>query len=82
MNKCKQKNTNTLFIEYKGNLYTNKEDSSLDIHDLFIIAKNKDIPNINQLLHIVKAHVHYECIYHDEIMKKIKPLIPYYSSST
>ena len=72
MNNC------ILFVEYKGELITNSNDRTLDIHDLFVIAKNKNIANINQLIHIVKAHVHYGCSYTDDIMTKIKPFVSYY----
>lgn len=73
-----KRNNCILFIEYKGELITNTNDQTLDIRDLFVIAKNKDIANINQLIHIIKAHVHYGCTYTDDVMMKIKPLLSHY----
>jgi hypothetical protein len=71
----------TSFIEYRGEFYVN-DDNELSISDLYFLAQHSDIPNIRNLLKIVKNHIQLGCIYNQEIMEKIKPIADLYYKYT
>jgi hypothetical protein len=59
-----------MFIEYRGTFYTNADASAknvnmnvADLSSLYLVAKNKDVPNIEQLVMMYQASKLYGCQY-------------------
>jgi hypothetical protein len=59
------------FIEYRGDIVattTRNQQQHLSMTDLWIMAKNKKVDNIEALVKVREAHQKYKCTYDESIM--------------
>ena len=64
-----------MFIEYRGQVHVFED--YVDIESAWLIVKHSHVPNVRQLVALVKAASLYGCSYmqHETAMATIRPLV-------
>lgn len=62
----------TLALEYNGKLYLSEKPTPIEL--LWCVAKQKDVPNGEQLASVWWCHKHYKCEYDEATMAKINQM--------